>query len=69
MSNKISLVGCVLGIIGCLLVAFNFSFFALIVWVPGNLCMIYVNKADKNQLFMWVIYEIINIIGIVNYIY
>lgn len=69
MQSKISAIGVILGITGAILVAFNLSLYGMIVWVPGNLCLLYVNRTDKNQVTLWIVYEIINIIGIVNYIY
>lgn len=57
----------ILAIIGMILVTFKYPLYGFSVWSISNIWLGYINRADKGQLYMYAIYEIFSIWGIINY--
>ncbi len=66
--NKISFLGALGGIIGTILVAVMFPLYGLSVWLISNILLCYTNRNDKNQVVMYIIYEIVTAYGVINYL-
>lgn len=57
-----------MGIIGMILVSFEFPLYGMLIWSISNPLLAYINRNDKGQIYMYVIYEIFSIIGAYNYL-
>lgn len=66
--NKISFLGALGGVIGTILIASMFPLYGLSVWLISNILLGYTNRHDKNQVMMYIIYEIVTAYGVYNYL-
>lgn len=69
MKLDLSFVGSRLAISGAILISAKYPIYGLIIWVFSNIILGYINKNDKQQLYMYCAYEIITLWGIYNYIW
>jgi len=67
MKITLSLIGASLALIGAVLISATYPLQGLSIWILSNVILGYVNKADKNQLFMYMGYEVITVVGVYNY--
>jgi len=57
----------VLAVIGMILVAFQYPLYGMGIWSISNIWLGYINRKDKGQLYMYIIYEVFSIVGVCNY--
>lgn len=69
MKLNLSLIGSRIAISGAILISAKYPIYGLILWVFSNIILGYVNRMDKQQLYMYAAYEIITLWGIYNYLW
>ncbi len=57
-----------LAVLGMVLVSFKYPLYGMLIWSVSNLMLGYINRKDKGQLYMYLIYEIFSVIGVMNYL-
>jgi len=67
--NKLSTIGCFFSLLGNVLIAMsaNLVIYGFGIFLFSNIILAYVNRKDINQIFLYSGFEIISIIGIINY--
>ncbi len=58
----------ILAVLGMILVTFKFPLYGMLVWSVSNVGLGYINRDDKGQLYMYAIYELFSIWGVINYL-
>lgn len=66
--NKISFLGSSIAVIGAILISLMMPLYGLLLWLLSNILLGYTNRKDKNQLSMYILYQIITLIGVINYL-
>jgi len=57
----------VLGIVGQILLSFEYPAYAMFIWIFSNILLGYANRHDKGQVIMYAVYTIFCFIGIYNF--
>ncbi len=65
---KINNIPPILAVVGLALVTFKYPFYGFSIWSISNPMLMYINRKDRGQVYMYAIYEIFTIFGLINYI-
>jgi hypothetical protein len=68
MNNKLSFIGSSLGLVGAILISAMYPIYGLSLWLVSNIILGHINKQDIHQYRMYIIYELITIYGLYNYL-
>ena len=68
MNNKLSYISSIIALSGAILISAMYPLYGLSLWFVSNILLAYVNKNDIHQYRMYIIYELITIYGLYNYL-